>query len=66
MVKHKQSVKRWSSGGTDTTECRILSRGRLRSGSWGSQAMSSDLLIKGKLQLILLFAHHTKEDRVPE
>lgn len=61
-----QSVKRWPSGGIDTTECRILSRGRPRAGSWGSQAMSSDLLTEGKLQLILLFAHCTKEDRVPE
>lgn len=46
----------------DVTEC-IISEGggltgywRQRAGSWGRQAMLSDLLKKEKLQLILLFA----------
>lgn len=47
---------------SDVTEC-IISEGggltgywRQRAGSWGRQAMLSDLLKKEKLQLILLFA----------
>lgn len=63
-----QSVKSWPSGGADATDCSVISRrvasldteGWQRAGSGGSQAMLSDLLIKEKLKLSLLFA------RVPE